>query len=213
MNIKLNIPYSEKDKLKEYGIKWNQEHKTWYLQDYKNLNYVSSYLENKNFTFYATETLNIVQGFINCWKCSKVIPVYALGSSKFIYKEKGEWLFQPKFKIFRNITAYSEDFSNILKHMNIKSLEKSFSNTAGSSYLMNKCQCCQSKQGEFFLFEEIDSIFSPNTVKEAQQLKIYDFPLLFDLGFTGEIIEILTSECSDINALIWFNAERIKIVK
>ncbi len=37
---------------------------------------------------------------------------------------------------------------------------------------MNICQNCQAKQGEFFLFNEIDSIFSPNSVNEAKRLKI-----------------------------------------
>ncbi|HBK2049253.1 TPA: hypothetical protein LGF61_001890 [Campylobacter coli] len=37
MNIKLNIPYSNKDKLKKYKIKWNNDYKIWYLEDYRNL--------------------------------------------------------------------------------------------------------------------------------------------------------------------------------
>ncbi|MBT0877771.1 hypothetical protein KJQ76_09430, partial [Campylobacter coli] len=64
----------------------------------------------------------------------------------------------------------------------------SYSNTTKSYYLMNICQNCQAKQGEFFLFNEIDSIFSPNSVNEAKRLKIYEIPLLFDIGFEGEFI-------------------------
>ncbi|EOJ7741820.1 DUF5710 domain-containing protein, partial [Campylobacter coli] len=50
MNIKLNIPYSNKDKLKKYKIKWNNDYKIWYLEDYRNLIYLIDYLENRNFT-------------------------------------------------------------------------------------------------------------------------------------------------------------------
>ncbi|EAM0725091.1 hypothetical protein D3081_09100, partial [Campylobacter coli] len=39
---------------------------------------------------------------------------------------------------------------------------------------------------ENFLFNEIDSIFSPNSVNEAKRLKIYEIPLLFDIGFNAE---------------------------
>lgn len=63
------------------------------------------------------------------------------------------------------------------------------------------------KTRRIFLFNEIDSIFSPNSVNEAKRLKIYEIPLLFDIGFEGEFIEIFSTNCSDINALIWFNTE------
>ncbi|XTO83602.1 hypothetical protein RZU89_08910 [Campylobacter coli] len=82
MNIKLNIPYSNKDKLKKYKIKWNNDYKIWYLEDYRNLIYLIDYLENRNFTIYVTEKLYIVEGFITCWKCSKMILVYAFGALK-----------------------------------------------------------------------------------------------------------------------------------
>lgn len=68
MNIKLNIPYSNKDKLKKYKIMWNNDYKIWYLEDYRNLTYLIDYLENRNFTIYVTEKLYIVEGFITCWK-------------------------------------------------------------------------------------------------------------------------------------------------
>lgn len=65
-----------------------------------------------------------------------------------------------------NILSYSQELESILKKNNMKI---SYSNTTKSYYLMNICQNCQAKQGEF--------------------------------------IEIFSTNCSDINALIWFNAE------
>lgn len=214
MNIKLNVPYSDKDKLKKYGIKWNSDYKTWYLQDYKNLPYVVNYLENKDFTIYATEKLYVIEGFIKCWKCSKIMPVYAFGVSKSSYVDYEDecWKFTSKFKMTYNISSHSQELEDILRKLNINHRMKIlYSHTAQSSYLMNICQNCESKQGEFFLFDEVDSIFSPISVKEAKKLKIYEIPLLFDVGFKGEFVEIFSSNCSDINALIWFNAEHIKI--
>lgn len=41
------------------------------------------------------------------------------------------------------------------------------------------------KTRRIFLFNEIDSIFSPS-VNEAKRLKIYEIPLLFDIGFNAE---------------------------
>ncbi len=64
-----------------------------------------------------------------------------------------------------------------------------------------------SKTRRIFLFNEVDSIFSPNSIKEAKKLKIYEMPLLFDIGFEVEFIEIFSTNCSNINTLIWFNAE------
>lgn len=214
MNIKLDVPYSDKDEVKKYGVKWNNNYKTWYLQDYKNLPYVIDYLENKDFTIYATEKLHIIEGFIKCWKCFKIIPVYALGVSKASYIDYEDecWKFTSKFKMVYNISSYSQALENILKKLNINDIMKiSYSNTIQSSYLMNLCQNCGAKQGEFFLFNEIDSVFSPTSVKEAKKLKIYEIPLLFDIGLDGEFVDIISSDCSDINALIWFNAERVDI--
>lgn len=117
MNIKLNIPYSNKDKLKKYKIKWNNDYKIWYLEDYKNLTYLVDYLENRNFTIYVTEKLYIVEGFITCWKCSKMISVYAFGAlkSSFLDCEKKYWKFNSKFKMIWNILSYSQELESILK--------------------------------------------------------------------------------------------------
>ncbi|EAL6323303.1 conjugal transfer protein TraC, partial [Campylobacter coli] len=190
----------------KYKIKWNNDYKIWYLEDYRNLTYLIDYLENRNFTIYVTEKLYIVEGFITCWKCSKMISVYAFGAlkSSFLDCKKKYWKFNSKFKMIWNILSYSQELESILKKNNMKI---SYSNTTKSYYLMNICQNCQAKQGEFFLFNEIDSIFSPNSVNEAKRLKIYEIPLLFDIGFEGEFTEIFSTNCSDINALIWFNAE------
>ncbi|EOH3342837.1 hypothetical protein ACLWEM_001906, partial [Campylobacter jejuni] len=51
-------------------------------EDYRNLTYLIDYLENRNFTIYVTENLYIVEDFITCWKCPKMIPVYAFGALK-----------------------------------------------------------------------------------------------------------------------------------
>lgn len=63
-------------------------------------------------------------------------------------------------------------FSRARKYFKKNNMKISYSNITKSYYLMNICQNCQAKQGEFFLFNEIDSIFSPNSVNEAKRLKI-----------------------------------------
>lgn len=60
-------------------------------------------------------------------------------------------------------------FSRARKYFKKNNMKISYFNTTKSYYLMNICQNCQAKQGEF--------------------------------------IEIFSTNCSDINALIWFNAE------
>ncbi|WP_276883800.1 hypothetical protein [Campylobacter cuniculorum] len=97
--------------MKRYKIKRNN--------DYKNLTYLIDYSENKNFTIYVTENLYIVEGFINCWKCSKTTPVYAFGAlkSSFLDYEKGYWKFSSKFKMIWNILSYSQELKSILKRL------------------------------------------------------------------------------------------------
>ncbi len=55
-----------------------------------------------------------------------------------------------------------------------------FSKTTESKYLANKCDHCNSLQGDFYLFGETDSPFFVYSMNDAKKLTLHKIPLKFD---------------------------------
>lgn len=56
-----------------------------------------------------------------------------------------------------------------------------YSKMAGMTYLLNHCSNCKMKQGDYFLFEEVDSPFFLDTVDKVKQLTLRKIPLKNDV--------------------------------
>ena len=69
---------------------------------------------------------------------------------------------------------------------------ESYSKTVNASYLANHCSNCKVIQGDFFLFEEVDTPFFVDSIEKAKKLKLYKIPLEndlivdLDIGFGSE---------------------------
>jgi len=61
---------------------------------------------------------------------------------------------------------------------------ESYSKTVNDSYLANHCSNCKVIQGDFFLFEEVDTPFFVDSIEKAKRLKLYKEPLENDLIWT-----------------------------
>ncbi|MCI7766650.1 MAG: DUF5710 domain-containing protein [Oscillospiraceae bacterium] len=184
MAILLDVPYAEKDQAKALGALWNPEIKRWYAKNRYSYPKLKRWIsQNENF-FIICEQLYIIQGERICFKCGKKTRVIGYGVESYfefgdevdngVYHDKGGEI---------HVTDYIAPFPDKLLNYvqsNYNYKEK-YSKFAGCTYLANCCDNCDTLQGDYFLFNEVDSPFWINDESDASKLKLYRIPLEYDL--------------------------------
>jgi len=205
MKIPLNVKFEEKEEAKNNGAQWDAKNKLWYLWDYKKLSSVKKWL-NPDYNIYITENIYLITGYRDCWKCHNSTKVYSIGADKFIYLDD-QWKFYPAFYLINGIKLYSKNFADILKLTNDK-FKLLFSKTVNEKYLMNTCEHCNIQQGDNFLYDEFEAVFSPNNRTEVEDMIIKKISLELDIGLKGSLFYSIVNGM-DTNAIIWNGAKHI----
>jgi len=200
MKIPLNVKFEEKDEAKNNGAQWDSKNKLWYIWDYKNLSFVKKWL-NPDYNIYITESVYLITGYRNCWKCNNSTKVYSIGADKFIYFDD-QWKFYPAFYLINGIGSYSNNLTDVLKLTNDK-FKLILSKTINTRYLI-----CNIAQGDNFLYDEFDAVFSPNDRTKVNSITIKRIPLELDIGLKGDLFSCNVNG-EDTNAMIWNGAKRI----
>jgi len=199
MSLLLNVPFAEKDEAKSLGAKWNADLKKWYVADKKEYHKFIKWILGNNETIQIIcDHFYIIEGVHECFKCHNKIKVIGFGIENFfnIYDPNEYGTDNPfeycegKIHISSMINPLPEKFKEYLsKHYNYRT---GFSKTINSSYPANHCTNCNVIQGEFFLFEEVDTPFfidSPEKAKELSLNKIklsHDFIADTSMGYGSE---------------------------
>lgn len=180
MPVLLNVPYTEKEEAKALGAKWDPKLTKWYaVWDYPK--FKKWILWKKDYVFVISNYVYIVEGTRKCYKCHKNTPVIGFGYDKMwsigkdpemdrYYHDKENLGLVPRFN-----PMPPELLILVQKTYNFK---KAYSRMARESYWGNCCEFCKSLQGDFFLFEELDSPFAEGNEKD---LKVYPIRLKYDL--------------------------------
>jgi hypothetical protein len=207
MKVPLAVGFEEKEEAKINGAQWDAKNKSWYLWDYKKLANVKKWL-NLNYNIYITENVFLVTGYRDCWKCKNDTKVYSMGADKFALfdDEHNLWKFFPSFYLFQYIELYSKNIINILDFTK-NNFRLTFSKTVNNKYLMNNCEYCGAPQGDNFLYEEIDSVFSPSSKSAVEYMTVKKFPLELDVGLKGHLYSSYNNGL-DSNKIIWDYARR-----
>jgi hypothetical protein len=205
MKISLNVNYEEKDEAKNNGAQWDPANKIWYLWDYKKIPLVNKWINN-NYNIYITEHIYLVTGYRKCWKCNSLTKVYSIGADKFAFFNDG-WKFYPVFYLINGIKLYSNNFQSILTNTNNK-FKILFSKTINEKYLINTCEQCNMLQGDNFLYDEDDSVFSPVNESEVKNMTIKKIDVSPDIGLNGNIF-ISYNNGRNSNEIIWNGANHI----
>lgn len=183
MSLLLNVPYEEKDEAKALGARWNPELKKWYVQNRKD------YYKFKKWILGDSEEIcilcdyfYIVEGIHTCFKCGEKTKVIGFGVKSYfeVYDDvSGFDYVNDEIHIATHIDPLEEELLNRLKtHYGYY---EDYSKTVGASYLMNHCSNCKMKQGDFFLFGEVDSPFFLDSVEKIKQLTLRKIPLKNDV--------------------------------
>ncbi len=193
----LNIPYNEKDEAKKLFAKWDPNKKQWYATNKKDYYKFKKWISEN---YILCDYVYIASCEIKCWRCNNLTTViaFAIESDNIIDLANN-------FKNIKDETGFdlliypiSSDIPLSIKTIMEQnfSCKNKYSKTTNTTYFANTCQYCDALQGDFFLYEEVDSPFSPFSNKPLSLLKI---SLLNDIPFNLTINTVISPSVQILN--------------
>lgn len=153
MNIRLEVPYNEKDSAKSKGARWNPDLKTWYVNDISLLRGVSRWLRECNI---ICENLYLLKMDHTCWKCRRDIEVVCLATDQSYASVNGKYIKNPNIQLLSYVHNMPKNLEDYLIRFDYK---LSYSKTIKEVYFVNHCCHCHSIQGDNFLHERPEQAF------------------------------------------------------
>ncbi|WP_281678981.1 DUF5710 domain-containing protein [Eggerthia catenaformis] len=194
----LNVPYIEKNKAKKLGAKWSPELKKWYVKNKEDYYKFISWIEPYG-NIVVIDALYLIEGIQKCFRCGKETRVIGFGIDKHFsidkmyelqenynenIKDALEEINQNDIHIVGPITPIPEVLMEYIKSKYNYKLR--YSKTTKTSNISNCCEYCDVLQGDFFLFNEVDSPFFIHSPEDVKKLKIYKIRLKHDLIINAE---------------------------
>lgn len=189
MSLYLDVPFREKDEAKALGAKWDPKKKKWYVQNkldyYKFQKWILS--SNEDECTVLCDYFYIVEGTHTCFKCKKTTQVIGFGVENYYnFYQKGIYEGNPEpeynFGEIHIASSIGNLPSNLLQYLKSNyNYFYGYSKFAETSYLGNHCQHCGVLQGNFYIFEEMDSPFFIDSEETARALKLFKVKLPFDI--------------------------------
>lgn len=187
MPIKLFVNYEDKEKVKFLGAKWSKYKNSWYLPVDKkeNIDYCYKWLskdqqECKFFVPYNNLYLYKTKG--KCYKCKNDMELICFGSIRYEENLKVNY-------VYTYITLLSDELMELVEKLKEENIfyEKRYSYTEKKYYYMNVCSCCNSHQGDNYMFFKHESPFINLEVEGINEKKL-NFE--FDIPMTSKLISL-----------------------
>ncbi|WP_297670070.1 DUF5710 domain-containing protein [Thomasclavelia sp.] len=191
----LNVPYSEKDDAKSSGAKWNPAIKKWYVENKENYYKFIRWIEPYG-NMVIIDELYLIEGTKKCFRCGKDTRVIGFGIDKHLSIAKlleienddeiKEILYDKMLEINQDdihiVGPIDPIPETLMKYIQSKyNYKLRYSKTTHISSICNCCDNCDVLQGDFFLFDEVDSPFFIHSQEDVKKLKIYKIKLEQDL--------------------------------
>ena len=191
----LNVPYSEKDDAKSSGAKWNPAIKKWYVENKENYYKFICWIEPYG-NMVIIDELYLIEGTKKCFRCGKDTRVIGFGIDKHLSIAKlleienddeiKEILYDKMLEINQDdihiVGPIDPIPETLMKYIQSKyNYKLRYSKTTHISSICNCCDNCDVLQGDFFLFDEVDSPFFIHSQEDVKKLKIYKIKLEQDL--------------------------------
>ncbi len=185
----LDVPYKEKDEAKSLGARWDADKRMWYVQNSKDLLKFKKWINDTVINIKAENPFYIAYGYRKCWKCGNATPVIALCSENYKslnvdINNKEQWVNETGLVFFQYIKYLSDDIIKIINEM-FPFYKNGFSNFIQKKYWSNHCIKCSALQGDNYLHDEYDSIFSPTTREEAEKVTLIEIELHKAIEMSG----------------------------
>lgn len=208
----LEVDYDIKDKVKKLGAKWNPVVKKWYVEKKEDYNKFAHYIvKNYEDAIVVKDYIYLVISERSCWKCGKETKVIGLCipkrtnyiNSPLFKWDNGEFDEESDEYNYKKFNFPAEEFeiedvtdyeiislgnisTKLLKIVEDKyNYKLKYSKTTKTKEYSNCCQHCDSLQGNYFLFNELDSPFIVTSTEMARNLTFVKFKLKNDFILYG----------------------------
>ncbi len=187
----LNVPYSEKDEAKALGARWDPERKRWYVKNKQDYPKFAKWI-NEQGSIVACDAIYILEGRQICFKCGKETRVIGFGLENFYDFEGSPYEDDISATYWSDVIRIAGPIfpipDPILKYLQEKyNYKERYSSTTGESHINNCCDNCDVLQGDFYLFNEVDSPFFIDSIEKVENLKIYKIPLSRDIVIDANV--------------------------
>jgi hypothetical protein len=191
----LDVPFIEKDAAKSLGARWDAARKSWFVPDGIDTALFEKWLPQ--ITVQSSRYF-IAESSRDCWKCQQVSPVFGLvlptGHEEWTQLDDSDrafesddayqawldsdesvgWVIQESPCVLLYVTHLPEIVQLRLQSRTDR-YYRDFSKTTQSSYWMNHCRLCGTRQGDFETIEEYDSPFRPAELQSADKISLRQY--------------------------------------
>lgn len=187
--VDLDVPFSDKDQVKQLGARWDSDWKVWYVPagiDALNLKEWFPKVEDGRVRaqyFYSLTTM------IDCWKCKKSTRVHGIclppEHEKYQIVEQasevniGTWLPQGNATVLSYLDNVSDTVKTMISELSIH-YKYAYSKQKKQWYFMNHCSHCGIKISDHELHGEQGNPFYFPTVAEGMSIILRRHNKLFD---------------------------------
>lgn len=210
--IDLIVPFSQKDEAKALGARWDPDLKVWYIPEGGDVAQLARWLPvTKNSALEHEPEFRVrapfyyvIQSTTRCWQCPEWTRVFSFKlpeeHEQFDYVEDedegfsltsnlGEWKSHGYRGTASDVHSLSPQVTKQIRRFT-ENFKHAYSRTAGSRYLMNHCEHCGAKLGDFFMHNEPGGAFFPTSSGEGQRMTLFRINERFDancsVGFASE---------------------------
>ncbi|MGV8842699.1 MAG: DUF5710 domain-containing protein [Pseudomonas sp.] len=210
--IDLKVPFSQKDEVKSLGARWDPNLKTWYVPEGVEIAPLSRWLpvtehpDLKHEPEFCVRApyYYVMESISDCWSCSNWTRVFSFKLPEeyeefdsvddededfALMSNLGEWKCHGYRGTVSNVDSLSPQVAKQIRRFTDK-FKHAYSKTAGSRYVMNHCEHCGAKLGDFFMHSEPGGAFFPTSPDEAQRMTLFRINERFDancsVGFASE---------------------------
>lgn len=189
--LMLNVPYSEKDIAKKLGARWNPDCKKWYVPQKKDYPRFAKWIITQG-NIVACDAIYVMEGRHPCFRCGKETRVIGFALENFYEFYAGSEDEEIESTYWSDVIRIAGPIDPIpaplLKCLQSKyNYKKRYSYTTRESHISNCCDHCDVLQGDFFLFNEVDSPFFIDSPQKVRNLHIYKVSLKHDLIINASV--------------------------
>lgn len=179
------VPFAEKDEAKALGVRWDGVARVWYIPADKDSAPFDRWLPKVVEPDVRAQNYYISQSSTPCWKCEGITRVYGFILSGFYevseWIEGGddddegtivwdEWTDTTVLSYVRGLPdAVLQRVKLVSPHWYMDS-----SRTVSEPYLMNHCEHCKAKLGDFETIQEADSALHPIYPESISRMSIME---------------------------------------
>lgn len=176
----LDVPFSEKDKAKSLGAKWNPKLKKWYVLEPKNYfkfkKWIGSvYDENADDNLIICNHLYVATTEIKCFKCENNTTIIGFGIDDYVYITYGEYTFKSFYDYSVRDIHFAGFIEGVPKYINeifLKKYKNIFNKRIKSiDNFQNYCQHCGAVLNDWYIFKKVGAPFCITSIEQIKQLE------------------------------------------